>query len=99
MGTRDGYLNLVIALLETLDSPTIADLSSNFEMQPENRAYWNDAIKDALHDLPTFMKDTFIVGCYVFDNHEALLKALESHVNRLNKMNAGLRNDPDFHEP
>ena len=80
MGTRDAYLNAAIALLQIvagserkLDEPWV------LERIEEKHAMWSDNLQKAFHQLPG--NHPFIIGCYLFDNHNYFLAALEELVN------------------
>jgi hypothetical protein len=98
MGTRDGYLNLALALLQIVAAgdgqstePTEID-----RLNDEN-AYWSDDLKNALNQLPG--SHAYIVGSYLFDDHQSFLAALEKEVDPTLRNGAKLRNDPAFKEP
>jgi len=98
MGTRDGYLHLAITLLQLVAAcdgqPTEL---TDIERLEEERAYWGDSIKNAIHNLPG--THLYIIGCFLFDSHQAFLAALEKEVDPTLSDGARLRNDPSFKDP
>lgn len=98
MGTKDGYLNLAIALLQMV---AVCDGQSTEPIEidrlEDERACWSDALKKALNQLPG--SHAYIVGCYLFDDHQSFLVALEKEVDPTLHGGAKLRNDPSFKEP
>lgn len=98
MGTRGGYLNLIVALLELVAAcESASDDSIEIERLEEDRAFWSDNIKAALNQLPG--NHAYIVGSYLFDDHRSFLAALEERVNSTLPDGVKLGNDPDFAEP
>ena len=90
LGTRDGYLNLAIAVLRfvaAVDAGGCRDI---------NPAYaWDDRIKAAMYQLPTHA--ACIVGTCLFQNHAEFLAGLRQFVD--SQIGLPLLNDPQFHEP
>jgi hypothetical protein len=107
MGTRDGLLTLALALVRVVNNYDKAVASGSLREEasansdefwlPEEDAYWSGAIKKAFYQLPT--NSPFIVGCYLFRDHERLLDALEKSVQADLPEGVRLRNDPDFIAP
>lgn len=98
MGTRDGYLNLAIVFLQMVAACNRQPAGqTEVERLEDDRAYWSDAIKLVTNELQG--SHAYIVGCYLFDNHQALLAALEKEVDPTLDGDAKLKNDPSFKEP
>jgi hypothetical protein len=97
MGTKDGYLNLAIALLQMVAACEKQTAEpTEIDRLEDQRAYWSDALKQVHHQLPG--NHTYIVGCYLFDDHQAFLAALQKEVDPTLDGGAKLRNDPSFKE-
>jgi hypothetical protein len=97
MGTKDGYLNAAIALLQIVAaSEAQPDETVVIERIADEHAVWSDNLHKAFHELPG--NHPFIVGCYLFDNYESYLASLERAVNPSLADGAMLRNDPEFRE-
>jgi hypothetical protein len=98
MGTKQGYLNLALALLQIVNtSEGQSDPPLETERLSAKNALWSDNLKKSLHQLPG--NHPFIVGCYLFDNHRSFLAALEEVVNPSLPQGVKLSNDPAFKEP
>jgi hypothetical protein len=107
MGTRDGLLNLALTLVRIVNEYDHAVEAGSLQEKttpepdgywlPEERAFWSGAIKKVFYQLPT--SSPFIVGCYLFPEHERLLDALEKSVQADLPEGVRLRNDPDFVAP
>ena len=98
MGTKDGYLNLAIALLQIVAAGDGQSTeTTELDRLKEEHAYWSDNLKKALNQLPG--SHAYIVGCYLFDDHQSFLAALEKEVDPTLRDGAKLRNDPAFKEP
>ena len=97
MGTRDGYLNVAIALLQIVEACE-AQVSQQLlvDRLEEKHASWSDNLKKAFHQLPG--NHPFIVGCYLFDDHKSFLAALEEAVDPTLPHGVKLVNDPAFKE-
>lgn len=98
MGIKDGYLNLAIVLLQIVaadarQSPEPIEI----DRLDDEHASWSDALKKTLNQLPG--NHAYIVGCYLFDDHQSFLSALEKEVDPTLHGGAKLRNDPAFKEP
>jgi hypothetical protein len=88
-GTRDGYLNLVLALLRF-----IADTDNGDNQVPEDGA-WDDRLKSALYQLPTH--SAWLVGAHLFKSHTEFMTALSRIVDP--QIEYPLLNDPEFQDP
>jgi hypothetical protein len=98
MGTKDGYLNLAIALLQMVAAcDRLSTEPVEIDRLEDEHAYWSDNLKKALNQLPG--SHAYIVGCYLFDDHQSFLAALEKEVDPTLHGGAKLRNDPAFKEP
>src|SRR3954465_5917963 len=62
LGTRDGYLNLALAILRF-----VAEVDVGGCRDPDTHYAWDDRIKSALYKLPTH--STWLVGAYLFRDH------------------------------
>src|SRR3954470_13011753 len=62
LGTRDGYLNMALALLKF-----IADADAGVCRKTEQGYSWDDRVKAALYQLPT--QSAWLVGAYLFKDH------------------------------
>src|SRR5262245_16680311 len=62
LGTRDGYLNLALAMLRFVAE---ADAGGCRDVVAD--CAWDDRIKAALYQLPTH--SAWLVGAYLFRNH------------------------------
>jgi hypothetical protein len=97
MGTKDGFLNLAISLLEIVrDSLSQGNAEGVAETIPEESAVWSQHISKAIHDIPG--RQPFVTGAILFQNHEAFVSSLEVLVQNLNPAAVSLRNDPQFYE-
>ena len=68
VGTRDGYLNLALALLQLVaagDSQSTE--STEIDRLNDEHAYWSDNLKKTFNQLPG--SHAYIVGSYLFDDH------------------------------
>lgn len=90
MGTRDGYLNLALALLRL-----VADADAGRCEVAEGASLWDDRIKAALYQLPTH--SAWLVGAYLFASHSDFMRELSSSVDP--RLEYPLLNDPVFAEP
>jgi hypothetical protein len=90
MGTRDGYLNLALALLRF-----IADADAD-GCREEGEPYpWDDRVKDALYQIPTL--SAWIVGAYLFPSHAEFMVELSRQVDP--QVRLAVLNDPQFRDP
>lgn len=90
MGTRDGYLNLALALLRF-----VADADVGRCEVGECGYIWDDRIKAALYQLPNGA--AWLVGSCLFGSHAEYMKELSRWVNP--QLEHPLLNDPAFAEP
>jgi hypothetical protein len=90
LGTRDGYLNLVLALLRF-----VADVDAGDSSIPEGGFAWDDRVKAALYQLPTH--SAWLVGAYLFKDHVEFMAALNRIVDP--QIGYPLLNDPQFQSP
>jgi hypothetical protein len=97
MGTKDGYLNFALALLQFVADGSQPTEPTEIERLNDEPAYWSDNFKNALNQLPG--GHAYIVGSYLFDDHQSFLRALEKEVDPTLSNGAELRNDPAFREP
>lgn len=90
LGTRDGYLNLALALLRF-----VAEADAGGCRETVAGCAWDDRIKDALYQLPT--NSAWLVGAYLFKDHAEFM----THLSRLvdPQIEYPLLNDPDFRDP
>jgi hypothetical protein len=88
LGTRDGYLNLALALLRF-----VADVGGHGDAQRE--CAWDDRIKTALYHLPT--NSAWLVGACLFRNHAEFMASLSRLVDP--QVQYPLLNDPQFQDP
>ena len=88
-GTRDGYLNVAMALLRFVDS------SDGGKCWTQEGHAWDDGIKDTLYQLPTL--SAWLVGAYLFKSHIELMAALTKVVDP--QIESPLANDPQFQDP
>jgi hypothetical protein len=70
MGTRDGYLRLIVSLL-TFVADTDAGRA---EIDEETGACWDDRFKQAILQLPN--NDGWLVGAYLFESETEMMDAL-----------------------
>jgi hypothetical protein len=84
LGTRDGYLNMVLALLTFVAESDAAGSD------------WDEGIKDTLYQLPT-RNGTFIVGAYLFKSHGDFMASLSSMVDP--QIGYPVLTDPGFCDP
>ena len=89
LGTRDGYLNLALALLRF-----VADADAERCATGEGHA-WDDRVKSALYQLPT--SGTWLVGAYLFDNHDEFMAEVVKMVGP--RLDHPLLHDPQFQNP
>jgi hypothetical protein len=90
LGTRDGYLNLALALLGF-----VADAEAG-GCRGEGQDYaWDDRVKGAMYQLPTL--SAWLVGAYLFRDHTELMAELSRLVDP--QIGHPLLNDPDFRDP
>ena len=98
MGTKDGYLNLAISLLEVVAACENQPAGPiELERVDNQRAFWSDHVKRCVNQLPG--DHAYIVGSYLYDDHQSFLAALENSINPSLHDGAQLRNDPAFKEP
>ena len=90
LGTRDGYLNLVLALLRFVSEADKGDCHFADDGFP-----WDDRLKTALYQLPTH--SAWLVGASLFKNHTEFMAALSRLVDPRIKL--PLLNDPQFQDP
>jgi hypothetical protein len=90
LGTRDGYLNLALALLRfvaEVDAGGCRDVAEGYA--------WDDRIKAALYQLPTH--SAWLVGACLFRNHSEFMASLSQLVDP--QIEYPLLNDPQFRDP
>ena len=90
LGTRDGYLNLALALLRFVaeaDAGGCGDVVAG--------CAWDDRIKATLYQLPTH--SAWLVGAYLFRNHGEFVASLSRLVDP--QIEHPLLNDPQFRDP
>jgi hypothetical protein len=90
LGTRDGYLNLVLALLRF-----VADADTGNCQVAEEGCAWDDRLKTALYQLPTH--SAWLVGAYLFKSHTEFMADLSRLVDP--QIEYPLLNDPQFRDP
>jgi hypothetical protein len=89
-GTRDAFIRLAIALLET-----VRDRDNGIgERDSDTGAFWDDRIKDCLLQLPN--QDASIVGSYLFRTHREMMEALAKFTEWDGSTIHSIQNDPDF---
>ncbi|HYV63702.1 MAG TPA: hypothetical protein VE958_13555, partial [Bryobacteraceae bacterium] len=99
LGTRDGLLNLALALLRFV-ADADAGLSwvesdgCAWDDRSEGRA-WDDRLKSALYMLPTH--SAWLCGAYLFKDHAAFMAALSQLVDP--QIGSPLLNNPAFRDP
>ena len=91
MGTRDGLLNLSLALVRFVAA---ADAGRGWD--DGGRFAWDDGVKAAMHQLPS-AGAVWLVGTYLFRDHAAFMVELRRWVTP--EVAASLAADPAFHEP
>jgi hypothetical protein len=89
LGTRDGYLNLALALLRF-----VADADAGECWVAGEGHAWDDRVKAALYQLPTH--SAWLVGAHLFKGHAEFLAALSRLVDP--QIEYPLLNDPQFRE-
>jgi len=90
LGTRDGYLNLALAILGF-----VADADAG-GCRGEGQDYaWDDRVKGTMYQLPTL--SAWLVGAYVFRDHKEFMAELSRLVDP--QIGYPLLNDPDFRDP
>ena len=72
MGTKDGYLNFALALLQFVADGSQPTEPTEIERLNDEPAYWSDNFKNALNQLPG--GHAYIVGSYLFDDHQSFLR-------------------------
>ena len=90
LGTRDGYLNLALALLRF-----VAEADAGGCRDVEANSAWDDRIKATLCQLPTH--SAWLVGAYLFRNHVEYMASLSQLVDP--QIGYPLLNDPQFCDP
>lgn len=90
LGTRDGYLNVALALLRF-----VADMDTGGCWVTEEGYFWDDRIKAALHQLPTH--GAWLVGAYLLRDHAEFMAALSRFVDP--QTGHPLLNDLEFQDP
>ena len=90
LGTRDGYLNLALALLRF-----VADADAGGCNEADEGGVWDDRVKTALYQLPTH--SAWPVGAYLFPDHAAFMASLSRLVDP--QIGYPLLNDPQFRDP
>ena len=88
MNTRDGYLNLALALLKF-----IADAG---RIKVEDDYMFDDRIKDFMYQVPT-LNAAWLVGTQLYKDHEEFMAGLSQLVKPQLKYH--LLNDPSFRNP
>jgi hypothetical protein len=91
MGTRDGLLNLALAVVRFVAA---ADAGRGWE--DDGRYAWDDRVKPAMHQLPSF-ETIWLVGAYLFRDHAAFMAELGRWAGP--EVAASLVADPAFREP
>ena len=90
LGTRDGFLNLSLALLRF-----IADADIGGCWVAEEGYAWDDRVKAALYQLPTH--SVWLVGAQLFKGHAEFMAELSRDVDP--QIEYPLLNDPQFQDP
>jgi hypothetical protein len=90
LGTRDGYLNLALALLRY-----VAEADAGGCRDAKGEYAWDDRIKTALYQLPT--NSAWLVGTFLFRNHAEFMASLSRLVGP--QVEYPLLNDPQFQDP
>lgn len=90
MGTRDGYLRLIVSLLSFIVD---AD-AGRLEIAEETGAYWDDRFKDAMLQLPN--TDAWLVGAYLFKSESQMLKVLHKFTEWDGVTATSIDHDPAF---
>lgn len=90
LGTRDGYLNLALALLQF-----VADAEAGYSHVEEEGHAWDDRLKSVLYQLPTH--SAWLVGAHLFKSHTEFMAALSRLVDP--QIGYPLLNDPQFQDP
>lgn len=90
LGTRDGYLNLILALLRF-----VADADKGGCRDVAADCAWDDRLKGAMYQLPT--QSAWLVGAYLFQSHAEFMKSLCKFVDP--QIDSPLLNDPQFRDP
>jgi hypothetical protein len=90
LGTRDGYLNLVLALLRF-----VAEADNGGCQDTEEGCAWDDRLKATLYQLPTH--SAWLVGASLFKSHAEFMAALSRLVDP--QIEYPLLNDPQFQDP
>lgn len=91
LGTRDGYLNLALALLRF-----VADSDMGCFWIADQSHAWDDGVKAALYQLPT-QSAAWLVGMYLFRSHAEFMADLSRLVNP--QIEHPLLNDPRCQAP
>ncbi len=89
-GTRDGLLNLALALLRFVASADAGEC-----LLTDQGYFWDDGLKATLYQLPT--PSAWLVGVYLFQNHQEFMHALSQVVDP--QLEYPLLNDPQFRAP
>lgn len=90
LGTRDGFLNLVLALLRF-----VAEADAGGCQVAEESCAWDDRLKATMYQLPTH--SAWLVGASLFKSHTEFMAALSRLVDP--QIEYPLLNDPLFQEP
>jgi hypothetical protein len=90
-GTRDGYLNLTLALLRFLAESD----AGNSEVEDDGQV-WGNQVTRVLYKLPT-RSAAWLVGTHLFKSHDDFVAALSAIVDP--QIGAPLLNDPQFRNP
>jgi hypothetical protein len=90
LGTRDGYLNLALAVLRF-----VAEADAGGCRDVEAGCVWDDRIKEAMYQLPTH--SAWLVGAYLLRNHAEFMASLSRLVDP--QIEHPLLNDPQFRDP
>ena len=90
LGTRDGYLNLALALIRF-----VADSDSGSCSVAEDGYAFDDRVKEAMYQLPTH--SAWLVGACLYKGHKEFMEGLSRLVNP--QIESPLLNDPQFQDP
>jgi hypothetical protein len=91
MGTRDGLLNLVLAVLRLTEA---ADEKQRWDA--DGRFAWDGGVNLAMHQIPS-LHGVWLVGAYLFRDHATFMEELRQWVEP--KVADSLLADPAFVEP
>ena len=105
VATRDGYLNMIISLLQFLDAaerPKRANerptgTEAEVEWDEETGGYWNDWVKYNMFQIPSFAQ-VWLVGAYLFDTHKTVVEFIDKFYHLTNPNMPSLVGHTDFEE-